>query len=186
MLLKILVLPASSSWLVDGPTRLGEPPKGFFRLGGRVLQGGAVLGEGRNFRLLIALPRERAAQRAEHEILLVFQSCDTRIILALVGAQLVEVFARRAQRILPGLGRHICAAHGTERLERELCGQLFKLGTRTKRLLGSDLVGKLGTPLCVKRQLLRLSAVTKQIVCRAEGSVFTPALPDLLELLAQR
>ena len=129
MLLKLLllVLPASSSWLVDGPARLGEAPEGCFRLGGRALQGVAVFGKGRDLGLLGALPRERAAQRAEHEILLVFQSCDTRIILALVGAQLVKVFARRAQRVLPGLGRHICAARRTRRLERELCGQLFKL-----------------------------------------------------------
>ena len=109
MLLRLLVLPASSSWLVDGPARLGEAPEGLLRLGRRALQGVAVLGQGRNLGLLGSLPRERAAQRAEHEILLVFQSCDTRIILALVGAQLVEVFARRAERILPGLGRHCLA-----------------------------------------------------------------------------
>ena len=104
MLLKLLVLPASSSWLVDGPARLGEAPEGFFRLGGRALQGVAVFGQGRNLGLLRRFSRERAAEGAEHEILLVFQSCDTLIILALVGAQLVEVFTSRAQRVLPGLG----------------------------------------------------------------------------------
>ena len=129
MLLKLLVpsVTASSSRLVDGPTSLREAPEGLFRLGRRGLQGVRVFGEGRNFRLLSSLSRERAAEGAEHVILLVFQSCDTRIILALVGAQLVKVFARRAQRVLPGLGRHICAARRTRRLERELCGQLFKL-----------------------------------------------------------
>ena len=132
MLLKITSLTVSSSRLVDGPTRLREAPEGFFRLGGRALQGVAVFGKGRDLGLLGALPRERAAQRAEDEILLVFQLRDALIILALVGAQLVEVFTSRAQRVLPGFGRHICAARGTRRLERELCGQLFKLGTRTK------------------------------------------------------
>ena len=104
MLLKLLVLPASSPWLIDGPARLREAPEGFFRLGRRALQGVAVFGEGRDLGLLGALPHERAAEGTEHEILLIFQSCDTLIILALVGAQLVEVFARRAQRVLPGLG----------------------------------------------------------------------------------
>ena len=113
MLLNLLVLPASSSWLVDGPARLGEAPEGLFRLGGRALQGVAVLAQGHDLGLLGALPRERAAEGAEDEILLIFQLCNTRIILALVGAQLVEVFARRAQRVLPGLGRYICAARGT-------------------------------------------------------------------------
>ena len=127
MLLKLLILPVSSPRLVDGPTRLGEPPEGFFRLGRRSLQGVRVLAQGHDLGLLGALSRERAAQRAEHEILFIFQSCNTRIILALVGAQLVEVFARRPERVLPGFGRHICAARGTRRLERELCGQLFKL-----------------------------------------------------------
>ena len=135
MLLKIttqVVLPVSSSRLVDGPTRLREAPEGFFRLGGRALQGVAVFGKGRDLGLLGALPRERAAQRAEHEILLVLEARDALIILALVGAQLVEVFARRAQRVLPGFGRHICAARGTKRLESEFCGQLLKLGARTE------------------------------------------------------
>ena len=128
MLLKLLVLPTSSPRLVDGPTRLGEPAEGFFCLGRRSLQGVRVLAQGRNFGFLSCLPRERAAQRAEHEILLVLEARDALIIFTFVGAQLVEVFARRAQRILPGFGRHICAARGTRRLERELCGQLFKLG----------------------------------------------------------
>ena len=143
MLLKLLVLPASSSWLIDGPARLGEAPEGLLRLGRRALQGVAVLGQGRNLGLLGSLPRERAAQCAEHEILLIFQSCDILIIFTFVGAQLVEVFTSRAQRILPGLGRHICAARGTKRLESELCGQLTKLRTRRKRLLGNDLSGQL-------------------------------------------
>ena len=140
MLLKLLllVLPASSSWLVDGPARLGEAPEGFFRLGGRALQGVAVFGQGRNLGLLRRFSRERATQRADHEILLIFQSCDTFIILALVGAQLVEVFARRAKGVFPGFGRHICAAPGTKRLESELCGQLTKLRTHRKRLLGTQ------------------------------------------------
>ena len=127
MLLKITSLTVSSSRLVDGPTRLREPPEGFFRLGCRGLQGVRVLAQSHHLGLLGALPRERAAEGAEHEILLIFQSCNALIILALVGAQLVEVFARRAERVLPGFGRHICAARGTRRLERELCGQLFKL-----------------------------------------------------------
>ena len=133
MLLKLLVvLPASSSRLVDGPTRLREAPKGFFSLGGRALQGVAVLAQGHDLGLLGRFSRERAAEGTEHEVLLVFQSCDTLIILALVGAQLVEVFARRAQRVLPGFGRHICAARGTKRLESEFCGRLFKLGARAE------------------------------------------------------
>ena len=127
MLLKITSLTVSSSRLVDGPTRLREAPEGFFRLGGRALQGVAVFREGRDLGLLRRFSRERAAEGAEHEVLLVLEACNTLIILALVGAQLVEMFARRAERILPGFGRHICAARGTRRLERELCGQLFKL-----------------------------------------------------------
>ena len=127
MLLKLLVLPMSSPRLVDGPARLREAPEGLFRLGRRGLQGVRVLAQSHDLGLLRRFSRERAAEGAEHVILLVFQSCDTRIILALVGAQLVKVFARRAQRVLPGLGRHICAARRTRRLERELCGQLFKL-----------------------------------------------------------
>ena len=113
MLLKITSLTVSSSRLVDGPTRLREAPEGFFRLGGRALQGVAVFGKGRDLGLLGALPRERAAEGAEDEILLVFQSCDTLVVLALVGAQLVEVFARRAKGVLPGLGRHFRAARGS-------------------------------------------------------------------------
>ena len=111
MLLKLLllVLPASSSWLVDGPARLGEAPEGCFRLGGRALQGVAVFGEGRDLGLLRRFSRERAAEGTEHEVLLVLEACDARIIFALVGAQLVKVFARRAQRVLPGLGRHCLA-----------------------------------------------------------------------------
>ena len=143
MLLKLLVLPVSSPRLVDGPARLCEAPKGFFRLGGRALQGVTMLAQGRNFGLLCALPRERAAQRAEHEILLIFQSCNVLIIFTFVGAQLVEVFARRAKGVLPGFGRHICAARGTKRLESELCRQLTRLRTRRKRLLGNDLSGQL-------------------------------------------
>ena len=127
MLLKLLVLPASSPRLVDGPTRLREAPEGFFRLGRCSLQGVRVFGEGRNFRLLSSLPRESAAEGTEYEILLVLEARDALVVLALVGAQLVEVFARRAERVLPGFGRHICAARGSRRLERELCGQLFKL-----------------------------------------------------------
>ena len=111
MLLKLLllVLPASSSWLVDGPARLGEAPEGFFRLGGRALQGVAVFGEGRDLGLLGALPRERAAQRAEHEILLVFQSRDALVVLALVSGEPVEVFTSCSEGVLPGLGRHCLA-----------------------------------------------------------------------------
>ena len=111
MLLKLLllVLPASSSWLVDGPTRLGEAPEGFFRLGGRALQGVAVFGEGRDLGLLLTLPRERAAQRAEHEILLVFQSRDALVVLALVSGELVEMFTSCSEGVLPGLGRHCLA-----------------------------------------------------------------------------
>ena len=72
MLLKLLlVLTASSPRLVDGPTRLREPPEGFFRLGGRALQGVTMLAQGRNLGLLGALPRERAPEGTEHEILLV-------------------------------------------------------------------------------------------------------------------
>ena len=67
----LLVLPASSSRLVDGPTRLREAPEGFFRLGGRALQGVAVFGQGCDLGLLLTLPRERAAEGTEHEILLV-------------------------------------------------------------------------------------------------------------------
>ena len=106
MLLKLLVpsVTASSSRLVDGPTSLREAPEGLFRLGRRVLQGGAVLGQGRNLGLLRRFSRERAAEGTEHEVLLVLEACDARIILALVGAQLVEVFTSRAQRVLPGLG----------------------------------------------------------------------------------
>ena len=91
------VLPASSSRLVDGPARLGEAPEGFFRLGCRGLQGVAVFAQGRNLGLLGALPRERAAERAEHEILLVLEARDTLVVLALVGGELVEMFARRAE-----------------------------------------------------------------------------------------
>ena len=110
MLLKLLlVLPASSSWLVDGPTRLREPPEGFFRLGGRALQGVAVFGKGRDLGLLGALPRERAAQRAEDEILLVLEARDALIIFTFVGAQLVEVFTSCSEGVLPGLGRHCLA-----------------------------------------------------------------------------
>ena len=137
MLLKLLlVLPASSSWLADGPARLGEAPEGFFRLGGRALQGVAVFGEGRDLGLLRRFSRERAAEGAEHEILLVLEARDALVVLALVSGELVEVFARRAKGVLPGLGRHFCAARGTRRLERELCGQLFKLGTRTRGCWG--------------------------------------------------
>ena len=71
MLLKLLVLPASSSRLVDGPTRLREAPEGFFRLGRRGLQGVRVLAQSHDLGLLGALPRERAAEGTEHEILLV-------------------------------------------------------------------------------------------------------------------
>ena len=127
MLLKLLVLPASSSRLVDGPTRLREPTEGLLRLGSRVLQGVRVLAQGHDLGFLRRFSRERAAEGAEHEVLLVLEACDTLVVLAFVGAQLIEVFARRAQRVLPGFGRHICAARGTRRLERELCGQLFKL-----------------------------------------------------------
>ena len=127
MLLKITSLTVSSSWLVDGPTRLRKPTEGLLRLGSRVLQGVRVLAQGHDLGLLRRFSRERAAEGAEHEVLLVLEACNTLIILALVGAQLVEVFARRPERVLPGFGRHICAARGTRRLERELCGQLFKL-----------------------------------------------------------
>ena len=136
MLLKLLVLPASSPRLVDGPTRLREPTEGLLRLGSRVLQGVRVLAQGHDLGLLRRFSRERAAEGAEHEVHLVLEACNTLIILALVGAQLVEVFARRAKGVLPGLGRHFCAARGTRRLERELCGQLFKLGTRTRGCWG--------------------------------------------------
>ena len=71
MLLKITSLTVSSSRLVDGPTRLREAPEGFFRLGGRALQGVAVFGQSHNLGLLVALPRERAAEGTEHEVLLV-------------------------------------------------------------------------------------------------------------------
>ena len=109
MLLKITSLTVSSSRLVDGPTRLGEAPEGFFRLGGRVLQGVTMLAQGRNLGLLGALPRERAAQRAEHEILLVLEARDALIILALVSGELVEVFTSCSEGVLPGLSRHCLA-----------------------------------------------------------------------------
>ena len=109
MLLEITSLTVSSSRLVDGPTRLREAPEGFFRLGGRALQGVAVFGKGRDLGLLGALPRERAAQRAEDEILLVFQLRDALIILALVSGELIEMFASRSERVFPGLGRHCLA-----------------------------------------------------------------------------
>ena len=165
MLLKLLVLPASSSWLVDGPARLGEAPEGLFRLGGRVLQGGAVLGQGRNLGLLGALPRERAAQRAEHEILFIFQSCNTRIILALVGAQLVEVFARRAQRILPGFGRHCRAARGSRRLGREMQWAATQPWERPYASRGSFFD-------CLRSQNRSFAG---------RGAAYLHALPDLLE-----
>ena len=104
MLLKLLVLPASSPRLVDGPTRLREPTEGLLRLGSRVLQGVRVLAQGHDLGLLRRFSRERAAECTEHEVLLVFQLCNTRIIFTFVGAQLVEVFTSRAQRVLPGLG----------------------------------------------------------------------------------
>ena len=109
MLLKITSLTVSSSRLVDGPTRLREAPEGFFRLGGRALQGVAVFGEGRDLGLLLTLPRERAAQRAEDEILLVLEARDALIIFTFVGAQLVEVFTSCSEGVLPGLGRHCLA-----------------------------------------------------------------------------
>ena len=71
MLLKLLVLPASSPRLVDGPTRLREPTEGLFRLGCRGLQGVRVLAQSHDLGLLGALPREHAAEGTEHEILLV-------------------------------------------------------------------------------------------------------------------
>ena len=109
MLLKITSLTVSSSRLVDGPTRLREAPEGFFRLGGRALQGVAVFGEGRDLGLLGALPRERAAQRAEHEILLVLEARDALVVLALVSGELVEMFTSCSEGVLPGLGRHSLA-----------------------------------------------------------------------------
>jgi hypothetical protein len=109
MLLKDTSLTASSSRLVDSPTSLGEAPEGFFRLGGRALQGVTMLAQGRNLGLLGALPRERAAQRAEHEVLLVLEARDTLIILALVSGELVEMFTSCSEGVLPGLGRHCLA-----------------------------------------------------------------------------
>ena len=71
MLLKITSLTVSSSQLVDGPTRLREPTEGLLRLGSRVLQGVRVLAQGHDLGLLRRFSRERAAEGAEHEILLV-------------------------------------------------------------------------------------------------------------------
>ena len=180
MLLKLLVLPASSPRLVDGPTRLGEPPEGFFRLGRRSLQGVRVLGEGRYLGLLRRFSRERAAEGAEHEILLVFQSCDTLIILALVGGELVEMFTSCSERVLPGFGRHICAARGTKRLESELCGQLTKLRTRRKRLLGSDLSGQLEDALMRQEAASSIVCGYKTDRLPGRGQRIRPELPDLL------
>ena len=119
MLLKITSLTVSSSRLVDGPTRLREAPEGFFRLGGRALQGVAVFGKGRDLGLLGALPRERAAQRAEHEILLVLEARDALVVLALVSGELVEMFTSCSERVFPGLGRHR-AVRGSRRLGSEM------------------------------------------------------------------
>ena len=71
MLLKITSLTVSSSRLVDGPTRLREAPEGFSRLGRCGLQGVRVLAQSHDLGLLGALPRERAPEGTEHEILLV-------------------------------------------------------------------------------------------------------------------
>ena len=112
MLLKIttqVVLPVSSSRLVDGPTRLGEAPEGFFRLGGRALQGVAVFREGRDLGLLRRFSRERAAEGAEDEILLVLEARDALVVLALVSGELVEMFTSCSERVFPGLGRHCLA-----------------------------------------------------------------------------
>ena len=183
MLLKITTLTVSSSRLVDGPTRLREAPEGFFRLGGRALQGVAVFGEGRDLGLLGALPRERAAQRAEHEILLVFQLRDALVVLAFVSAQLVEVFARRAERVLPGLGRHCLAARGSRRPESEVCGQLFKLGRAQRGCRGVTFSGQLGNAFMRREAASAIVCVTKQIkglTFQGGGQRIRPALPDLL------
>ena len=156
MLLKDTSLTASSSRLVDSPTSLGEAPEGFFRLGGRALQGVTMLAQGRNLGLLGALPRERAAEGTEHEVLLVLEACDILIILALVGAQLVEVFTSRAQRILPGLGRHDGNGPGSGAAN----------GSLRRREAASSIVGGHEIDQC------RAFSV--------RGAAFHPALPDLL------